>query len=179
MPSEGILAMLVLAAMAEALRARRSPQPGRLGSETLRLSSFNTTMIGDKTMIRILTFVLLSISMAPLQAVGTGSGSASLREKRADLVAKLRTDLAKAATEANLDEKQKNKLEKAQEKLAEAEAALRKGGMLSPFKMLKMKGALEDIEEIARSNAFRPEDRQLIQEDIKQIKETRKSQGGD
>ncbi|MCC6142299.1 MAG: hypothetical protein IT368_00695 [Candidatus Hydrogenedentes bacterium] len=130
-------------------------------------------------MNRILTVVLLSISMAQLHATGTDSGSASVREKRAELVAKLRTDLAKAAVEANLDEKQKDKLVKAQEKLAEAEAALRKGGMLSPFKMLKMKGALGDIEEIARSNVFRLEHRQLIQEDIKQIKETRKSQGGD
>lgn len=130
-------------------------------------------------MNRLLTIVLLSVAMAPLQAIGGDSGSRTVREKRAELVAKLRTDLAKATTEADLDEKQKDKLEKAQEKLAEAEAALRKGSMLSPFKMLKMKGALGDIEEIARSNVFRPEHRQLIQEDIKQIKETRKSQGGD
>lgn len=127
----------------------------------------------------ILKMVLTSMLIAQPNATGMDSGAGSSREKRAELVARLRADMAKAAARANLDAKQRVKLEKAQEKLAEAEAALRKGGMLSPFKMLKMKGALGDIEEIARSNAFRPDDRQRIQEGIKQIKETRKSQGGD
>ncbi len=129
-------------------------------------------------MIRFLTFALLSISVAPLDAAETDPGSTSTRERRAELVAKLRTDLTIAAAGADLDAKQNKKLEKAQEKLAGAEATLRKGGMLNPFKMLQMKGALGYIEEIARSNAFRPEDRQRIQNDIQQLKSTRKAQGG-
>src|SRR5574340_656075 len=126
----------------------------------------------------ILMIVLTSMLIAQPNATGMDSGTGSSREKRAELVARLRADLAKAAARANLDAKQRVKLERAQERLAEAEAVLRRGGMLNPLKMLKMKSALGDIEEIGRGSAFLPEDRQLIQDDIKQLRETRKSQGG-
>ncbi|MCL5745976.1 MAG: hypothetical protein M1541_18965, partial [Acidobacteria bacterium] len=127
----------------------------------------------------IVMMLLMSMFAAQPSATGMDSGAGSSREKRAELVGKLRTDLARASARANLDAKQRVKLEKAQERLAEAEAVLRSGGMLNPFKMLKMKSALGDVEEMSRGSAFLPEDRQLIQDDIKQLRETRKSQGSD
>ena len=127
-------------------------------------------------MNRILAFVLLSILIAVPGTKGADEqGAPSLREKRAELLSALRSDLVKAVTQAELDEKQDKQLREAQKRLAEAEEALRNGGILNPFKMLKMKGALGDIEDIARGDAFRPEDRQRIQQDIKHIKETRQS----
>lgn len=126
----------------------------------------------------MIAMMLLTVMFtAQPNATGMDSSAGSPRERRAELVGKLRTDLAKAAKRADLDAKQKVKLEKAQERLAEAETVLRSNGMLNPLKMLKMKAALGDIEEIGRGGAFLPEDRQLILEDIKQIKETRKAHG--
>ena len=127
----------------------------------------------------ILMIVLTSMLIAQPNAKGMDSGAGPSREKRAELVARLRADLAKAAARGNLDEKQRVKLEKAQEKLAEAEAVLRKGGMLNPLKLLRMKGALGDVEELGRGSAFLPEDRHLVLDDIKQLRELRKSQGSD
>lgn len=127
----------------------------------------------------ILMMLLMSMVAAQSNATGMDSSAESSREKRAELVGKLRTDLAKASARADVDAKQRIKLEKAQERLAEAEKVLRSGGMLNPVKMLKMRGALEDIEEMSRGSAFLPEDRQLIQDDIKQLRETRKSQDRD
>lgn len=127
----------------------------------------------------ILVMVLTSMLVAQPNATGIDSSSGSSREKRAELVGRLRADLAKAAARANLDAKQRAKLEEVQERLAEAEAVLRKGGMLNPLKLLRMKGALGDVEELGRGSAFLPEDRHLVLDDIKQLRELRKSQGSD
>lgn len=129
-------------------------------------------------MNRIVTIILMSILIAAPGARGADDrGAPSLREKRVELLSTLKSELLKASARATLDEKQDKQLQEAQKKLTEAQVALRKGGMLNPFKMLKMKGALADIEEIARGGAFRTEDRQRIQEVIKRIKETRQSKG--
>lgn len=125
----------------------------------------------------MLMMVLTSMLIAQPTAMGMDSAAASSREKRAELVHKLRIDLAKASARAGLDAKQRFTLGKAQERLLEAETVLRGGGILNPLKMLKMKGALGDIEEIGRGNGFLPEDRELIHNDIRQLREARKSAG--
>lgn len=97
---------------------------------------------------------------------------------RADLVATLRDHLAVAAAKATISDQHQEKLRKAGENLAAAESALRKGGMLNPIKMLKMRGTLGDIEKLAKSDAFTLEHRELLLEDIRRLRELRKKHEG-
>jgi len=97
---------------------------------------------------------------------------------RADLVATLREHLAAAARKATLSDQQHEKLRKAGQNLSAAESAFRKGGMLNPIKMFKMRGTLGDIEKLAKSDVFTLEHRELLLEDIRRLREVRKKHEG-
>lgn len=86
--------------------------------------------------------ILVTVSFAPLWAREDHT-KPEAKHRCAELVSKLRSDLSRATLNPDTGEKQRAKLEKINEKLAEAEAALRKGGVISPLRMLKVRGSIE------------------------------------
>lgn len=123
--------------------------------------------------------ILMTVSLAPLWAQ-EDHAKPDTKNRRPELVAKLRSDLNRATLNPDTGEKQRAKLEKINEKLAEAEAALRKGGVISPLRMLrmlKMRGAINDLEKLAEEGVFATQDGQLVLDDIHNLKQNRPPEG--
>lgn len=76
--------------------------------------------------------ILVTVFFAPLCAQEDHT-KPDAKNRRVELVAKLRSDLSRATLNPNTGEKQRAKLEKINEKSAEAEAALCKGGSIIPW----------------------------------------------
>ncbi len=129
--------------------------------------------------ITLAAAVLLSMTSLVRAEDGNQPGEESRAPaNRADLVATLREHLAAAARKATLSDQQHEKLRKAGQNLSAAESAFRKGGMLNPIKMFKMRGTLGDIEKLAKSDVFTLEHRELLLEDIRRLREVRKKHEG-
>lgn len=120
--------------------------------------------------------ILMTVSLAPLWAQ-EDHAKPDTKKRRTELVAKLRSDLNRATLNPDTGEKQRAKLEKINEKLAEAEAALRKGGVISPLRMLEMRGAINDLERLAEEGVFATQDGQLVLDDIRNLKQNRPPEG--
>jgi hypothetical protein len=86
-------------------------------------------------------------------------------QNRRHAITKLQTDLNTAIANAKLTDDQKKTLEEARANLSAARgkdrAAVRK--------------ALSDVRSIMQSDAFRPEDRQMIRKDLQRLRPARKA----
>ena len=120
--------------------------------------------------------ILVTALFLPLSAQ-EGKTQRSAKTERVELVAKLRSDLSRATLNLDISEKQRAKLERIVEKLTEAEAALRRGGAISPIKMLRMRGAINDLERLAEGGVFEARDRQLVLDDLRRLKQNRPTEG--
>ena len=84
--------------------------------------------------------------------------------------AKLRADLSTAVKNANLTDAQKETLQDAASRLRAAAEARKNGDKVDRGSVKK---ALSEIEKVAKSGAFRPEDAAAVKADLEAIQEAR------
>ncbi|HNY39283.1 MAG TPA: hypothetical protein PKJ41_02770 [Bryobacteraceae bacterium] len=119
-----------------------------------------------------ITSILISAAFGTLDGQ-QGSPNPEVKGQRVQLIAKLRDDLNRVAFNPGVGEKQLAKFESIKGKLAEAEAALRKGGIISPLRMLKMRGAINELTRLAEDGVLSAPDRRLVLDDIHRLKQMR------
>lgn len=114
---------------------------------------------------------ILSLASAALLLLSIFAGAGAAQDtpkKRREVVVKLQNDVNKAMANANLTDDQKKTLEASRETLRKA-AMKRRGGEKADKR--QMRNALQDLRSIFQSEAFKPEDRQAVQDDLKQLLE--------
>lgn len=104
--------------------------------------------------------LILSVGLlgAPQDTPATGSGP----------MAKLRTDLATAVKNANLNDSQKKTLQDAGARLKAAGQARQDGNKVDRGSVKK---ALEEIRKVAESGAFQPDDAAAVKADLDALKQ--------
>ena len=122
--------------------------------------------------------ILMTASFGTLSAQ-EGNPNPEANGQRVQLIAKLRDHLSSVVLNPGVSEKQRAKLDSIKGKLAEAEAALRKGGIISPLRMLKMRGAINELQQLAEDGVFSARDRRVILDDIRRVKQKRSLEGAD
>ncbi len=120
--------------------------------------------------------ILMTASFGTLSAQ-EGNSNPEANGQRVQLIAKLRDHLSTVVLNPGVSEKQRAKLDSIKGKLAEAEAALRKGGIISPLRMLKMRGAINELQQLAEDGVFSARDHRVILDDIRRLKQKRPSEG--
>ena len=119
-----------------------------------------------KRLFYLVPAVLLALTLL------AGSGSAQNQpRKRRELLVMLMNDVNRAVANATLTADQKKTLDQSREALRQA-AMKRKGGERADPQQVR--AALENMRSLFQSDAFRAEDRQAVEEDLRNIREFRK-----